>query len=392
MDASLATASHSVDRDLVVRLTRDLVRIRSVNPPGNEREAAEYLGNEMHALGLEVELHHLEPDRSQVIGRIRGSGSGHLVLTGHLDVVPPGGQDWQHDPFGAEVVDGRIYGRGSTDMKGGVAAIVAGAAALVAGGFQPRADYVIAATLGEEAGMVGAAAMVEKRSLDGSAYLVVAEPSSLDVFVGEKGVLWLEVRAFGRTAHGAMPWLGVNAVICLSRLISRLDGYPFAFVESPLLGKPSISPNVIEGGNKTNVVPDSCRLELDLRTVPGQDHAAMVEEIRTIASEVAGELSSEARLEVKILQDVAPLETDQTDPLVDATLKAVKVVRGTSPAVGGVAYGTDAAHLSPGFGLPMVICGPGNPGMCHQPDEYVEIEELVQAAQIYVELARSLLG
>src|SRR5579872_4023843 len=135
-----------VDKDLVVELTRDLVRIQSVNPPGNEQEAAEYLGNRMRHLGLEVELQHLEPDRAQVIGRLRGSGDGHLVLTGHLDVVPPGGQTWEHEPFAADLVDGRIYGRGSADMKGGVAAMVAAAAALIDAGFHPSADFVIAAT------------------------------------------------------------------------------------------------------------------------------------------------------------------------------------------------------------------------------------------------------
>src|ERR1700737_3016568 len=124
MDAHSAGRSPTVDRDLVVRLTRDLIRIRSVNPPGNEQEAAEYLGNEMRGLGLEVELQHLEEGRAQVIGRIRGAGPGHLVLTGHLDVVPPGAQKWEHDPFGGDMVDGRIFGRGSADMKGGVAAMV----------------------------------------------------------------------------------------------------------------------------------------------------------------------------------------------------------------------------------------------------------------------------
>jgi succinyl-diaminopimelate desuccinylase len=381
-----------VDRDLVVRITRDLVRIQSVNPPGNEREAAEYLGNEMRALGLEVELQHLEEDRSQVIGRIRGEGAGHLVMTGHLDVVPPGGQEWQHDPFGAEVEEGRIYGRGSADMKGGVAAIVAAAAALVSGDFRPKADYVVAATAGEEAGLLGAAAMVEKRSLAGSRYLVVAEPSGLDVFVGEKGVLWLELKAFGRTAHGSMPWLGVNAVSFLSRLISRLEEYPFAFVESPLLGKPTISPNVIQGGNKINVVPDFCRVEVDMRTVPGQDHAAIVGEIRKLADEAAHDFDGGLRVEVGIVNNVAPLETDRADPLVDATVQAVRAVRGSSPAVAGVTYATDAAYLGPGFGLPMVICGPGASGMAHQPDEYVEIAQLVQAAEIYVELANKLIG
>jgi succinyl-diaminopimelate desuccinylase len=386
------TLDVNVNRELIVELTRDLIRFESVNPPGNEREAAEYLGNRLHHMGLEVELQQLEPSRSNVIARLSGAGNGHLVLTGHLDVVPPGGQPWSHDPFAADMVDGRIYGRGSADMKGGVASMVGALDALCRGGFKPKADVILAATAGEEAGMVGATAMVERDSLTGSRYLVVGEPSGLDVFIGEKGVLWVEVRALGRTAHGSMPWLGVNAVSFLSRLISRLEDEAFPFVESPLLGKPTMSVNIFEGGKKTNVVPDLARAVLDMRTVPGQDHAAIVERINTIAEEMARQYHSDLRVEVAIENEQKPLETDRGDSLVDAAVASVESVRGTSPKVGGVTYGTDAAQLGPGFGIPMVICGPGDPGMAHQPDENVEVEQLVLAAEIYADLAQRLVG
>lgn len=386
------TKGVEVDRELIVGLTRDLVRFQSVNPPGNEAEVAEFLGARMRDLGLEVEVQPLEEGRANVIGRIPGDGSGHLVFTGHLDVVPPGGQRWEHDPFAAELVDGKIYGRGSADMKGGVAAIVGAAASLVRSGFKPKADLVIAATAGEEAGMIGAAAMAERRSLDGARYLVVAEPSNLDVFIGEKGVLWLLVRALGRTAHGSMPWLGVNAVSYAARLIPRLEEYPFPWEESALLGRPTLSVNVIQGGNKTNVVPDVCEMEVDMRTVPGQDHAHIIRTLQSLAEQVAGEYNPEVRVEVETINDKMPLETERAEPLVGALVEAVEGVRGVSPEVGGVTYGTDAACLAPAFNIPMVICGPGAPGMAHQPDEYVEVEQLVQAAQIYDSLARRLLG
>src|SRR5947209_10181956 len=299
-----------VNKDLVVELTRDLVRIQSVNPPGNEQEAAEYLGNRMRHLGLEVELQHLEPDRAQVIGRIRGQGDGHLVLTGHLDVVPPGGQAWEHDPFGADLVDGRMYGRGSADMKGGVAAMVAAMAALKAGGVQPSADILLAATCGEEAGMLGAGAMVENGSLAGSRYLVVGEPSGLDVFIGEKGVLWFDVIAYGRTAHGSMPWLGINAVSYLARLIPQLEAYPFPWEESLLLGRPTVSINVMSGGNKTNVVPDLARMTVDMRTVPSQDHQDILRRVQAMAKEQAAQYHPDLRVEIEIDNDKQPIETD----------------------------------------------------------------------------------
>lgn len=388
------SADVSVDRDLVINLTQELIRFPSVNPPGNEQKVAEFLGGRMADLGLEVELQPIEENRANVIGRLRGggSGSGHLVYTGHLDVVPPGGQEWEHAPFAADRVDGRIYGRGSADMKGGVAAIVAGVAALAGSRFRPSGDIIIACTAGEEAGMLGARAMVERRSLEGSRYLVVAEPSDLNVFIGEKGVLWLRIRALGRTAHGSMPSLGVNAVSCMARLIPRLEEYPFPWQESPLLGKPTLSVNVITGGNKTNVVPDLCELEVDMRTVPGQDHQEILRMVRSMAQEVARGYNPDVRMEVEIDNDKSSLETERSEPLVEAAVQTVRRVSGTAPEVGGVAFGTDAAYLGPGFNIPMIICGPGAPGMAHQPDEYVEVEQLVQAAQIYAELAQKLLG
>src|SRR5919202_4091173 len=173
-----------VDRDLVVSLTRDLIRFESVNPPGNEQPVAEYLAEKMKSFGLEAEVQPFEPGRANLVARLKGKGSGHLVFTGHLDVVPPGGQEWQHGPFSGDLVDGKIYGRGSVDMKGGVASIAAAMVALKQAGFDPAADIVLAATGGEEAGMTGAIAMVEQRALEGSRWIVVAEPSDLQVFIG----------------------------------------------------------------------------------------------------------------------------------------------------------------------------------------------------------------
>jgi succinyl-diaminopimelate desuccinylase len=382
----------TMDRDLIVQLASDLICFPSVNPPGNERAPAEYLAKRMEDLGLEVELQMLEEHRANVIGRIPGAGCGHLVLSGHLDVVPPGEQRWERDPFGGEVSDGRIYGRGSCDMKGSVAAMVGAVAALQSEGFHPKGDVIIAASAGEEAGMMGAKAMVERRSLEGAAFLVVGEPTGLDVFIGEKGLCWLKIRALGRTAHGAMPWQGVNAVSYMARLITRLEPYPFSFTESELLGKPSLSPNIIRGGNSANVVPDVCELNLDMRTVPSQSHEALIQEVRDLAESVAADFDPEIRVEIDIDLEKPGLETDAQDPLVDAVVASVTAVRGVRPTVSGVMYGTDAAYLGPGFRVPMVICGPGGIDMLHQPNEFVEIEQLMQGAEIYADLARRLLG
>jgi succinyl-diaminopimelate desuccinylase len=382
----------SVERDLVIDLTRELVRFRSVNPPGGEGEVAEFLAGTLKHHGLEADVQYVEEGRANVVAILKGGTAPPLVFTGHLDVVPPGRQTWEHDPFAADLVDGRIYGRGSADMKGGVAAIVTAMAALAHAGFKPSGDILLAATCGEEAGMLGAIAMVDAGALPSGGRLIVAEPTNLNVFHGEKGVLWLKVRAFGRTAHGSMPHLGINAISAIARLIVRLETYPFPYEESPLLGKPSLSVNVISGGNKMNVVPDLCEIEIDMRTVPLQNHAELVEAVRRLAEECAKEVHPDLRIEVEIDQDVAPFETERRHELVDATIASVRAVRGKAPEVGGVSYGTDGAHLGPGFNMPVVICGPGANEMAHQPDEYVEVEQLVQAAEVYVDLARRLMS
>jgi succinyl-diaminopimelate desuccinylase len=234
--------------------------------------------------------------------------------------------------------------------------------------------------------------MVEKDSLAGAGCLVVAEPTDLNVFVAEKGVLWMDVHYYGRTAHGAMPWLGVNAVSAMARLIPVLESYPFRFEESPALGKPTLSVNMVDGGNKTNVVPDHCRIVLDMRTVPSQDHTALIDEVRQQAEAVAKAHHNEIRVDITVDQNDRSVETDPEEPLVQAVVASVRAVTGRQPLIQGVHYATDAAVLVPGFGIPMVICGPGGTDMLHQPNEWVAVEQLAQATEIYADLARRLPG
>jgi succinyl-diaminopimelate desuccinylase len=221
---------------------------------------------------------------------------------------------------------------------------------------------------------------------------VVAEPTDLNVLIAEKGVLWMQIHYYGRTAHGSMPWLGVNAVSAMARLIPELERYPFTFDESPILGRPTLSVNIIAGGNKTNVVPDHCSITLDMRTVPSQDHAALIEEVRRTAEDVARSVDDSIRVDITVDQDDGSVETAADEPLVAATAASVREATGRDPQVAGVTYATDAAVLAPGFDIPMVICGPGAPGMAHQPDESVEVEQLVGAASTYADLALRLLS
>jgi succinyl-diaminopimelate desuccinylase len=365
------------------------VRFDTVNPPGNEEPAIRRLGEFLEQAGIVVEYQRLSENRLNLVARIRGSRSGHLVLCGHIDVVHPGAGSWEVEPFGGVITDGRLIGRGSADMKGGVAAMAQAMADLAGEHFQPKADLILAVTAGEEVDMAGAKLLSSTDLLSGASRIVIGEPTSLDVFRAEKGVFWTRVTAHGRTAHGSMPNLGVNAISFMARLIIRLEEYPFAFEPSDVLGNPTISVNVIDGGVKTNVVPDRCRAEIDMRLVPGQSRADVLGRLKALMEEIRAEIP--VRTEVDILQDVPAVETPADDELVQATASIVNEVSGKKPTIGGVSYGTDGAIIAPSLGASMVIVGPGAPEQAHQPNEYVKIEELESAVEIYKGLARRLL-
>ncbi|HZT96770.1 MAG TPA: M20 family metallopeptidase [Chloroflexota bacterium] len=383
----MATADQTV-----VELTRQLVRINTVNPPGNEAAAVDHLARYLSQEGLSPETQEIAPGRTNLICRLRGAApEGHLILSGHIDVVHQGEATWEQPPFAAERVGDRLIGRGVADMKGGVAAMATALVELSRSGFRPRADLVLAVSAGEEVDTAGARMMAREDVLKGGRMIVIGEPTGLDVYVAEKGVLWLRVACRGRTSHGSMPDLGVNAVSFAAALIEELERYPFPFSESPILGKPTLSINRIEGGVKTNVVPDLCTLEIDLRLVPGQEPDEVIRKLEQVVERLRDRRAQLVQTEIEVLQSMPPVETDQADPLVEAVMAAAAEVRGVEPAVDGVPYGTDAAVLAPALRASMVIFGPGKPQQAHQPNEYVDVVELEQASRTYALIARRLL-
>ncbi|HEV3312107.1 MAG TPA: M20/M25/M40 family metallo-hydrolase, partial [Chloroflexota bacterium] len=251
------------------------------------------------------------------------------------------------------------------------------------------ADLILAVTAGEEVDMAGARLMAAGEVLAGTASLVIGEPTGLAVYRAEKGVFWVRVTAHGRTAHGSMPQLGVNAISFMARLIPRLEAYPFAFVESEILGKPTLSVNTIAGGVKTNVVADRCAIEIDMRLVPGQTPDDVLQLLQAIIDEVAAD--PQVRTTVEILQDVPPVETPASDRLVEVALEAARNAGSAAPDAGGVSFGTDGAILALALGASMVIFGPGGLDQLHQPNEYVEIAQLHLAVEAYKQIARRML-
>ncbi|HHY95796.1 MAG TPA: M20 family metallopeptidase [Firmicutes bacterium] len=377
----------------VLSLCQNLVRINTTNPPGNEEAAVRCLVDYLKDTNVESRIISHGKDRASVVFRLKGAGNKDaLLFNGHVDTVPAGNVKWVHDPFAGEIADGKIWGRGASDMKGGIAAMAVAMACIARSGIKLAGDLILAATAGEEIDSLGAMAVADRASEMGPVQaIVIGEPSYNEVFIAEKGALWLEVCTFGKTAHGSMPELGNNAITMMLPVISAIEEMEIPFEVHPYLGGFTKSINTISGGVKVNVVPDLCAIQVDMRTVPGQQHQAIVarveEILRTFQRQRPGFSAA-----LKVVNDRPPVATSPDDPAVKLFSGAVARVTGKMPKLQGVAYYTDATALVPAFKCPMVICGPGAPGAAHQPDEWVEIGKLSEAGRIYVQAALNFLA
>jgi succinyl-diaminopimelate desuccinylase len=367
----------------VVLFCEELLKIKSVNPPGDELAAAEYISGVLAKAGLEVELLKHSPARASVIVRLRGSGKvPALLFSGHIDTVPVGAEAWVHDPFSGAIADGKIWGRGSADMKGGVAALMMAVKILAEARFPLKGDIILAATAGEETNSLGATAIASRKDLGPVQAILIPEPSGNELYIAEKGAFWVELTAQGKTAHGSMPDLGRNAVLMMVRLIEEFEKLDIPFKSHPLLDGFSRSVNTIAGGVKTNVVPDSCVATIDMRTVPGQDHQAILGQIEGLIK-VLEKKTPDFKATAKIINDRAPIETPADNPSVGIFSEVIREVSGRSLVPKGTRYFTDGVVFAPALKAPLLICGPGAPGLAHQPNEYVEIDKLLEAVRIY---------
>jgi succinyl-diaminopimelate desuccinylase len=381
----------SIQEAEVVKICQELVRIKTVNPPGDERPAAEYVTSTLKQIGVEVELIEHTPTRASVLARLRSSREiPALLYNAHLDTVPVGAERWVHEPFNAELADGKIWGRGTADMKSGLAALIVAMKTLAKVRAPLRGDLILAATAGEEADSLGAVALAARADLGPVQALAIPEPSYNDIYVAEKGAFWLELTTQGKTAHGSMPDLGRNAVTMMVAFIGELDKMAFPYKEHPMLGGFSRSVNTIAGGVKTNVVPDLCVATVDMRTVPGQDHPAILRQVDGLIADLKRRIP-DFQASVKVVNDRPPVETSPDEPVVRKFADVVAQVTGERPVPKGVHYYTDAVAFVPQLKIPMIICGPGDAKLAHQPNEHVEITKLIQAAKIFALAAAKLL-
>jgi succinyl-diaminopimelate desuccinylase len=364
-----------------IELTRTLVAFNTINPPGNERPCAEYLGRLLEAGGFTVTYHEFADQRTSLVARIGGSrDKAPLCFTGHIDTVPLGAQPWSVDPFAGEIADGKIYGRGTTDMKAGVAAFVV-AVLQLAPLLSAGPGVVLVITAGEETGCEGAYHMAGLGDVLGEAgAIVVAEPSSNQPWIGHKGALWLTARTTGVTAHGSMPEKGVNAVYKAAHAISKLEDFDFNIARDAVLGKPTLNVGSVHGGLNINSVPDLAEIGIDIRTIPAQDHTA-------IRTDLAGYLGDDVALASVV--DVRGVLTDPANDWMQDIFGIMTDILGEKPEARTAAYFTDASALTPAYGgVPTVILGPGEAAMAHQTDEYCVVARIVEAVEAYTQIGK----
>lgn len=370
----------------LIELLNYLVAINSINPdlnPGaaGEGEIARAIAGWLERAGLEVAVHEPKPGRLNVVGIARGSGGGkRLMLNGHMDTVGVAGME---NPFRPVVQDGKLFGRGSFDMKGGLAACMLAAAA--AKKERLRGDVIVTAVMDEEYAGLGTIAIAQRYGAEGA---IVAESTGLDLIVAHKGFVWLEIETTGVAAHGSRPDLGVDAILKIGPVLQGLEKLQQELRQRklhPLLGNGSLHASLIEGGQELSSYPERCVLAVERRTLPGETPEAVEDEMQAILTGIGrGDPQFKARVRRGI--DRLPMETPMDDPIVSILREAAINVNGAPPEITGVPYWTDAATLWQA-GIPSVLYGPSGEG-AHAVVEWVDLQSVETCAQVYLEAAR----
>jgi succinyl-diaminopimelate desuccinylase len=363
----------------VISLTRELLAFNNINPPGNEEEIARFAGKLLTDNGFRTEYYFFGESRLHLIAEkglsdIRPP----IVLSGHFDTVPLGNRKWSVDPFGGQILDGKIWGLGSSDMKGGLAAMML-ASIKAFEESPPKGGVRLIFSAAEELGCIGIQQLAKTLKETGSASaLIVGEPTSNHPYIGHKGALYLNAVTTGQTAHSSMPHLGDNAIYKAAVSILKAKDFNFKAEKDPLLGFPTINVGRMSGGMNINSVPDHAEFSIDIRSTSKVDQNELL-------SRLVAELGPETALET--LVNMGPVFTDEMNPFVQLVYDICGVDRFNKSIPKTLPYLTDGSVLQRLYkGIPTIILGPGQPEMAHQTDEFCYIGKLEESVKIYSEI------
>ncbi len=378
----------SVDESYLVQTLSHLIHINSINPslspdgPG-EAEAGDYIAAALERLGLQVATYELAPGRVNVVGALPGTGGGRsLLLNAHMDTV--GVEGMTIDPFAAEIRDGRMYGRGTQDMKGSLAAMLAAVKALVDSGVALAGDLLITAVADEEYLSMGTEALVGQVSADAA---IVTEPTDMRLARAHRGMIWYQVETFGRAAHGSRYQDGIDANMHMGRFLARLDKLEQELRRRPghpLTGPPSLHAPIIQGGREMSIYADHCVLKIERRTAPGETEAQNSAELQAIIDELSAE-DPDFRAELSVLIARTPFVVTEDAPIVQVVDEALSQRLGARHPHTGMPFWTDAALLAEA-GVDTVILGPVGGGL-HSAVEWVDLQSVVDLAAVLAETA-----
>lgn len=369
-----------INKKRLIKLTQQLIRINSENPPGREKEIAQFLQAYLRRLGLEAKIYEFKKGRANLVAAISAAGRGKtLLITPHLDTVPAG-KSWSRNPFGAAVKKNRIYGLGATDCKGNLAVAVEALNSLLEEKRVLDYNLVFAATADEECGSnLGLAAFLKKGILRPDA-AVVLDADDFNIIVAQKGLLQIKVKIEGRRAHAAYPERGVNAIDKAIAIIRRLKGNKFAYPRNKYLKSPTVNTGTIRGGDKVNIVADWCEFELDFRFLPGMASGDLLRRIK----KVIGSYTKDYRLEIEGLQQ--PYSLKRGHPLVLGLKKAMRKFK-LKPEVKG-SEGATVITFFKEKGVPAVATGFGCSGCAHVSDEFADTGRLYKGALVLEEFLK----
>lgn len=388
----MKNVSVTIDQKYLQEILASLIAIPSVNPSlekggGGEGEIAEFLAQEMTRLGLVVQRFEPEPGRVSILGTLPGQGGGRsLMWNGHSDTVGVAGME---APFSAQVREGRIYGRGAQDMKGSLAAMLAGAKALIDSPASLAGDLLLAAVADEEYTSLGTSDLILQLQragyhLDGA---IVTEPSDLKVAAAHRGYVWLEIETTGRAAHGSRWWEGVDANRMMGSVLASLGELADALIcraPHPLVGPPSLHTPLVRGGQEMSIYAERCTLQVERRTVPGETPEGVEAELQAVL-DVLSESQPNFNGTLKRWFDRPPLEARPGSRLLPVLLDSVSRVSQEPARPVGIPFWTDAALLSEA-GADCVVIGPVGGGL-HTSQEWVDLESCAKLAQILVQSA-----
>jgi succinyl-diaminopimelate desuccinylase len=401
----------AVDSDELIKLTSDLVKINSVWDPAagtSEQAAADHLARWAGKQGFEVQQEEVAPNRPNVIVTyFGGPGKRTLMFEGHTDVVTPGDLSaWRYDPFGAEIVGRRMYGRGTNDTKGNLAAMLIAMAALKRSGVKFSGTIIGGVLCDEEDQMLGVRHFIDRGHADAITGAIICEPQDGLICTSQKGALRAEFIIRGRMSHGAMPLSGLNTAPAMAKLINDLHDLELSAVEhsgrDEHLGWPSFTPTVIQapagGAPQLNVMPGKARVLVDIRTIPGQSHSDIKSKLSVLAQQIESQIqiayekydrilsldrNHDLDVAVQILTDRPCTLTDRNDPVVAAADWATRKISAVEPTYAGVPGATDGTFLWALKNIPIVTMGAGDRQVPHQVDEWVDLDQLIETAKIY---------